>query len=313
MGRLKALLYKIYNRTLQKNSNLVFRAILDTPPIETDPDSDTLVYTLLNKENYRAYLLAVKSFLQYCPPIRVVVQNDGTFDQRSLSDLRKHLPGIEILDPQETMAGVRARANPELLQLLDYDRTCDFFVRLRFMNVVGKYPGKKVIIFDSDLVFLRKPEYVVQWIQNEHDHSAFHSDGGSFQTAGFHALDLDFSKVDIGRFNAGFTGFYNTLTYDYVRDIVSVICRGNPKLMHEYEIEQSLWSVVFNSFDPVACLDDVIKDYVASGYWTYERMQKSVLVHFVGSVRFKNLRYMRVARKVIRQLNAGAPHALAVS
>jgi hypothetical protein len=313
MGRLNALLYKVYNKTLQKNSNLVFRAILDTPPIETDPGSNTLVYTLLSQENYRAYLLAAKSFLQYCPPIKVVVQNDGTINERSQRDLRTHLPGIDILDPEETKAGVRARANPELLKLLDYDNTCDFFVRLRFMNVVGKYPGKKVIIMDSDLVFLRSPDYVVRWIQNEHDHSAFHSDGGSFQTKDFHALDIDFSKVDIGRFNAGFTGFYNTLTYDYVTQIVSTICRGNPKLMHEYEICQSLWSCVFNSFDPVVCLDDVIKDYVASGYWPYDRMKKSVLVHFVGSIRFKNFRYMRIARDVIRQLKAGSRPALATT
>ncbi len=313
MGQLNKLLSRVYNKTFQKNSNLVFRAILDTPPIETDPDSDTLVYTLLNKENYRAYLLAAKSFLQYCPPIRVVVQNDGTFDEPSIRDLRRHLPGIEILDPQETMAGVRQRANPELLRLLDYDRTCDFFVRLRLMNVVGKYPGKKVIIMDSDLVFLRSPDYVVRWIQDPQDHSAFHSDGGSFQTASFHALGLDFSKVDVGRFNAGFTGFYNSLTYDDVTRIVRVICERDPKLMHEYEIEQSLWSCVFNSFDPVVCLDDVIKDYIASGYWPYERMKHSVLVHFTASVRFNYFRYLRLAREVIRRLEAAAPRALATT
>ena len=77
MGRLNSLVFRAYNEILQKNSNLVFRAILDTPPIATDPNSDTLLITILDKPSYRAYLLAAKSLLQYCPPIRVVVQNDG--------------------------------------------------------------------------------------------------------------------------------------------------------------------------------------------------------------------------------------------
>jgi hypothetical protein len=312
MGRINDLFYKSYGRILQKNSNLVFRAILETPPIETDPESDTLLFTILDRCNYRAYLLAAKSLLQYCPPIRVVVQSDGSLDAACLRDLDRHLPGIQVLDPEESKAGVRAKADLELLRMLDYDGNCDFFVRLRFMNVVGRYPGKKIIIMDSDIVFLRNPEYVVRWIQEPDDHSAFHSDGGSFQTADFHALGLDFSKVDIGRFNAGFTGFYNTLTYPYIKEIVSVIYRRNPKLLREYEIEQSLWSVVFNSFDPVVCLDDVIKGYVASGYWSYERIKESVLVHFIGSVRFKNLRYLRVARDVIRKLKADRPIPAAV-
>jgi hypothetical protein len=299
---MSAIIFKTYNRLLQKNSNAVFRRVLTTPPVSTDPDCDTIAYTLLDQRNYRAYILAVKSLLRYCPPIRVVVQDDGTLSEVAKRDLSCHLPGIEVLAPEATRSFVRAHANRELLRLLDYDNTCDFFVQLRFMSVVGRYPGKKVMILDSDILFLKEPEYVVRWIRDDSDHSAFHSDGGSFQAADFRALGLDLSKVDTGRFNAGFTGFYNTLTYDYVRDVVSVIFSRNKRLLNEYEIEQSLWSVVFNSFDRVVCLDDVIKDYVASGYWPYDRIKKSVLAHFVGSVRFKNLRYPRLAREVIREL-----------
>jgi hypothetical protein len=188
--------------------------------------------------------------------------------------------------------------------MLDYSGSCDFFVRLRFMNVIGRYPGKKVIILDSDVVFLREPRYVVQWVQNQQDHSAFYSDGGSFQAKDFHALPLDFPRVDIARFNAGFTGFFNSLTYDYVEGVVSIIDSANPALLKGYEIEQSLWSVVFNSFDPAVCLDDVERDYVASGYWPHDRIRRSVLAHYVGSVRFHNLSYPRLARQVVRRLRA---------
>jgi hypothetical protein len=61
-----------------------------------------------------------------------------------------------------------------------------------------------------------------------------------------------------------------------------------------------------------ANLDDVQKDYVASGYWSLERMNHSVVVHFIGSARFKNLRYLRLAHRVISELcqpqRGGAHH-----
>lgn len=300
---LKNKAFRFFNRTMQRNSNLLFRGILDTPPIRTDPECHAVMYTMLDQANYRAYLLAAKSFLRFCPPIAVVVQNDGTLSDTAIGHLRDHLPGVLILGRAETIKFVGETVNRETLAQLGFEPNCDLFVKLRYLNIIHKFTEKKIIVFDSDLLFLREPTFVLEWLDSKRV-DAFHSDGGSGQGESFHKLGLDFSKVDINRFNAGFTGFFNNVRPETVSRIVAHIYERNEPLLHEYEIEQSLWSVTFNYFEKVTCLEDVAKDYVGSSFWPYGRMKQSVLVHFIGSKRFKDLSYLRLARDVVHDLKS---------
>jgi hypothetical protein len=117
-------------------------------------------------------------------------------------------------------------------------------------------------------------------------------------------MGFTFPNVDINQFSAGFIGFRNHVDAKRLGKVVSRIKASRPDLFAHWEIEQAIWSVLFNCFERPINLDDVVKDYVGSSYWDYSRMKEAVLVHFVGSRRFKNLSYLRLARKVVHELVA---------
>lgn len=316
MSQLGDCFFKIYNRILKKNSNLVFRAVLGTPPCETDPHAETILFTLLDRSNYCAYLLAAKSFLQYTPRLRVVIQSDGSLTQAITKTLRDHLPGVEIFDDRESRKLIADSADPQLLAALPPLEQCHILLVHKLLSVLYRCPGKKVILFDSDLLFFRAPAFVVDWIEDGDPQSCFHSDGGSLLAPEFKKIGFDFSRVDINQFNSGFIGFHNGWDQSCLIEVVRRIVEYDPNLLQNWEIEQAIWAVLFNEIPQPVNLDVVSKDYVASGYWPYRRIKESVFAHFVGSIRFKNLRYLRAARVVIRELkDAGFPsrHTASIS
>jgi len=294
--------FAVYNKLLKKYSNVLFYPILKTAPISTDPYSNTILYTLLDKRNYCAYLVAAKSFLQYYNKLRVVVQSDGSLDNASKKHLKEHIAGIEIYERDETWDFIKKNADSEVLDSLPDLSRCHLLLPFKLLNVIYRFKGQKVILMDSDLVFLREPAFVIDWINDGRGHS-FYSDGGSLLAEPFHEIGLEFPKVDIADFNSGIAGFHNELDHHAMSRIIRKIRAFDETLFSNWEIEQAIWSVLFNQFDNPVNLDDVQSDYVGSGWWTYSRLlEKCVVAHFVGAIRFKNLRYVRLANRVMRGL-----------
>jgi len=311
---MRRLAHKVYYRLLERSSNFLFRDILATPPRETDPESGTVLYSLLNKPNYRAYLLAAKSFLRYCPPMRVAVQSDGTLDEQCSRDLRHHLPGVELLDRQATKRLIEERADPRIHKLIPDLDSCHVPLVYKLFGSVYNFPGKKVILFDSDLLFLRNPEFVVDWIRDGRGY-CFQSDGGNSLTASFRRMGFDFSKVDINAFNAGFIGFHCNIDDKFLWDIIERIKTIEPDILYQWEVEQAVWAVLYNRMENPTDLDSLTENhsYVGSSYWPYERARRAVFVHFVSSTRWREFMYLKLARKVIQELKTSPRAAHVVS
>jgi virginiamycin A acetyltransferase len=290
-------------------ANQLFRPVLSTPPIRVNPRARVVLYSLVDRRNCRAYLVAAKSFLRFGADVRVVVQDDGTLDAACRRELETHLPGIEILSRDGTLQFIQENAGETLLQTLPDLERCNPFIALKLVNVVLRFPGQQVIVIDSDLVFLREPILILDWIQHGGG-SCFYSDGGSRLAETFHNIGFDFRKVDVADFNSGLLGFHNTVTAAELGAVLSKIEEYDPRLFQHWEIEQAIWSVLFNSLQRPVNLEHVRPSYVGSGWWTCERLlRESVLVHFVGSIRFKNLRYLKLANKVIRELKSPRPES----
>lgn len=296
--------FRLYNRVLQRCSNFVFRPVLRTPPVAVNPEAPVVLYSLLDRRNCRAYLLAVKSFLRYHSNARVVVQDDGTLDSACRRELETHVPGIEILGREETVAFLRRHADESLAAVLPDVERGHFFLLFKLMNLVLRFPGQRVILFDSDLLFLREPTLVLDWIRSGTGW-CFYGDGGSGLAKTFHEIGFDFRAVDVADFNSGFLGIPNTVTQVELATVLTKILEYDPAVLQHWEAEQSIWAVLFNGFPRPLNLERVQPGYVGSGYWSCARLRKeSVLVHFVGSIRFKNLRYVRLAREVMASLRA---------
>ncbi|AFL75882.1 hypothetical protein [Thiocystis violascens] len=71
--------------------------ILATPPLALGHDNGAVVATMLQHKDMLMYLLALKSFARWIPVSRVVVVNDGSLGSEDLRILAAHVPGIKLL------------------------------------------------------------------------------------------------------------------------------------------------------------------------------------------------------------------------
>ena len=301
-------LFRIYNKIMQKHSNLLFRSILKTPPMSTKPDSGVILYSALNKVNCRAYILAVKSFLRFYSEISVVVQNDGDLDERCLSELRHHIKGITIYSRESMDSIIQQSLSEKVKKVMppvsEYiSSTPVKILYLKLFNVIARFQNKKIIFVDSDMIFLKHPDAIIDWIIEPYKRD-FYSGGGSFLAEKFHNIGFEFKSLDIANFNSGILGIGGCINQDKLAEVLFKIREYDPSIFHEWEIEQSVWSVLLSERDDPLNLDDLQEIYIGSGWKTYAKLrEKAVIAHFVGAIRFKNFRYLRLAMDVMRELH----------
>jgi hypothetical protein len=314
MNRVRTYTFQKFNRALMECSNQIFRGILSTPAVEADPASENVIFTLLDRKNVRAYLLAIKSFLRFCPNCRfnIVVQDDGTLDPGWRKELQAHVHGIVIQDRGSAIDRLMAAAPTRLKELLPPGMgttpnrdDCCFFLPFKLLNVFYQFRDRYILLFDSDLLFIRKPGEVFESMA-PNIRRTVHSPGGNALTQDFQAIGFSFPRVNVNRFNAGFFGFYNDITESALIAAIERIAQHDPRLFRHWEIEQALWAVLLNECGDALCLKDVRQEYCGNGWRSYDSLRdRAVFVHFVGATRFRNLMYPRLARRVIRELQRG--------
>jgi hypothetical protein len=306
--KIRELSFRIYNnKIMQKNSNLLFRGILKTAPIKTNSDADTVVYCALSKPNCRAFILAAKSFLRYHNDVSVVVQDDGSLDDKCIDEIQKHILGAVVYRKDDMINLIHKKADKQLLEVIpglqEYDSCTPIkILYLKFLNVMFRFQHRKVIIIDSDLLFLRKPDEVIQWIKEPYRRD-FYGEGSNACADSYHKMGFTFKSLDIANFSSGLIGVYVKTTQDELINIFKRIKTYDPKLFKAWEIEQAVWSIVMSDGDEPLNLDELREVYIGSGWRTFKELRdKAILAHFAGAIRFKNLRYLRLAHLVINDL-----------
>jgi hypothetical protein len=298
---------RVYNKLMQQNSNFLFRKILKTSPIITNREADTILYCALERTSCRAFILAAKSFLKYYSNIAVVVQDDGTFNEKYISEIRKHIDGVIVYKKSDMMKMLREKIDKRLFKLLPgmemYEsNTSVKIMYLKFLNVIFRFNGKKVVIMDSDLLFLRRPDEIIKWIIEPY-HYDFYGEGSNAKSDSFYKMGFDFRSLDIANFSSGILGIGGQVNQDGLIDIFKRITDYDPSLFEAWEIEQALWSIIMSQRDKPINLDNLRDVYIGSGWRTYKELrEKAIIAHFAGAFRFKNLRYIRCANDVIKQL-----------
>lgn len=295
--------FYFFNKYMIQYSNIVFRGVLASPPVQTDPEADVILFSILQTNDVRAYLLAAKSFLRYTGPMNVVIQSDGSLTHRDCQEIRAHLPHAAFVSRFSTEELVRARSSKKLLRLIG---DTNWWVEIKLLNPLFRFPGKYVILFDSDLLFMKSPDAVVDCLASSPQRT-FYSPGGNALAEPFHKIGFDFSKVDVRSFNAGFIGFYNNVRLEFLEDVAESIREHDPSLFSYYDIEQALWSVLLNQTESPLNLKSQDDQYVGNGWSSFETLSdRCVMAHFVGATRFRNLMYNRLARRVIGELRQAA-------
>lgn len=298
--------FRRFSRLADQLSYHLFYGATDTPPISVDPNATPLVYSLLAHRHVTAYLLAIKSLWRFLDdaPCSVVVQSDGSLTPTDCDLLKRHVRGIEIRHKSDCDAVLGSVLPTSVRRWLpSAEKTC-FLLPLKLLHVLYAYPGRYVILLDSDVLFLRPPIEAVKCLR-EGNRRTFHSPGGSLLTKSFHEIGFDFQSIDVSDFNSGFTGFWNHFSDETIASTLRRVHEHDPGLFAAWEIEQALWCVLLSSSENPLNLGKLAPGYVGNGWRSHNELQtQSVLVHFVGSTRFRDLSYLRLGRQVMRELRA---------
>jgi hypothetical protein len=119
---------------------------------------------MLCARDLRPYLLAVKSFLRFYDDLAVVIHEDGTVTEEDRAVLRNHLPGCRIIP--STVAREHAEKVLGRDSYLFHIRGVDCFYQ-RMIDTELWSKTKKRMIMDADVLVLRRPQEVVDWIHGE--------------------------------------------------------------------------------------------------------------------------------------------------
>jgi len=236
-----------------------------------------------------------------------VVQDDGSLDERCIREIRAHIKGATIYSKAEMFELIQSRADERLSAVMpafsEYETCIPLkIVYLKLLNVTFRFQQRKVILIDSDLLFLRRPDEVIEWIINPYQRD-FYGEGSNACAESYHRMGFKFEQVDVANFSSGFIGLMVRSTQEELAVIFERIRTFDPTLFRSWEIEQALWSILFNTGTDPLNLDELREVYIGSGWRTYKELRdKAVLAHFAGAFRFKNLRYLRLADIVMRNL-----------
>jgi hypothetical protein len=136
--------------------------ILSSPPTACDPEAACAVHTMLSARDIPLYLAAIKSFLRFYPSVAVVVHSDGSLSTPDEVVLCRHVPGCKVISTSEADARAHDRLAPD--SLLSQWRARDASYR-RVIDTELWASTPKRIIMDSDMLALRSPSEIIDWIE----------------------------------------------------------------------------------------------------------------------------------------------------
>ena len=291
------------------------RGIHDTPPIRCQPDAVCELHTMLSRRDLPLYLVAAKSFLRFHTDVAVVVHDDGSLDKACLAMLERHLPDCRIVHAAEAdaKAAKTLRAWPQLQRF----RALDASWRRLLDTELWSRTGKRIIM-DSDIITLRTPHEVIEWIESDERPflmgkpsatpfvpSTKPAPANAHVQTKFKAKVMELAtSLDVpAAFEDGTTGgFYGCRTEHQAFDLIERLLQSASVLgipMCEWGGEQS---VVIFLLSIAGAFRLNTEQYInfypdMEGY-----LSLATLVHFIGSYRFHRGHYLKIATRVVSEL-----------
>lgn len=143
-----------------------FKPVDSTKPLKCNPSARTEVHTLTCHDHVFMYITAIKSLLRFVADLAVVVHDDGSLTTEDVSRIEHHIVGIKVIRRREADEMVGKLLTP-------YPRTASYRAAvinsLELTDHALLASREKVIITNSDTLFLRRPEEVIRWIEADKD------------------------------------------------------------------------------------------------------------------------------------------------
>jgi len=280
-----------------------FSPVLKATPLVSQPQAPLALVTLLNHNDLLIYLLALNSAFKHLQPCQIHVINDGSLTDEDLSKLRTQVKNI-------TLAHIKDVPNTNCPKGACWERL------LYISDLVHKV---SVLQLDSDiLVNLPIPEIKQAFLDNfsfcitgqqnstllpvtEHVSLAATFQGQQVQTLAEQALGKlrNSENLFYGRGCAAFAGFsLNSFSRKDVEDFSQQMTEhlGLAK-WSEWGSEQVASNFIISNTKNRFLLPN--PRY--ANYWPDQPVdyEKSAVIHFIGTNRFKKGLYFKLGKKVI--------------
>ena len=298
----------------------LFRGVRKTPPLACNPDADTGLHSAVPHRYVHAYLLAAKSFLRYHADIAVFVHNDGSLQAGDKALIRRHLPGVRIIERTEADERFEQEVADPFLSRVRGSYTS----YLKLFDPTLFSERKRIIIVDTDTLFLRRPDAVIDWARNGGT-PWFHlaprgnmkkagkggnagsppSGNAHIQTKIMEGLDeinaglgTDY-RIEQG-FCSGFIGYETgTIRFDALKQLFEVLFARYGDSIFRWGAEQTVHGLNLCAAGAEAL---PIDDYFVFTQFNAEHAHNGTFVHFVGENRFYQMRYPQLAKQIVEEL-----------
>ena len=283
--------YRSLTNFLNEHTNFVFRHVLKTPAIECNPNAGVDYVSLICHRDIHIFLLACKSFLRFYRDVSVVADSDGTLTRSDIQVLQRQIPGIQIVRRLEADERVSNEIESDLLKAI---RERDVsFIKLIDVNL---FSTKRRIVVDSDILFLRPPTEIIDWIESDNNRAFHHVNLDANNRFREHlesfnkALNTNISSLD---YCSGFIGYPSSLPFSDIDQVISVLRR----IGEGWGLEQCAYA--FLLMDRSDKLSE--RRYLAVMKNPTEKdARDAIMIHFVGKLR--HYKYYTLGMKVITEL-----------
>ena len=270
---------------------------------------------MLGHADLLMYLTAIKSFLRFRPRAGVAAHSDGSLSARDEDLLRAHVPGIRIVAAREADDRAARDLNPFLAEWRVRDAS---WRRVIDTELWCETPRRMII--DSDILTVRRPDAVLEWIAGEGMNAGRPLMFGAVDpkpagpipegTGKRHIQDVfrerlahvaAAANLPPEFYQGGTSGYYGCTREISLEEIERLIHAGLTAgvPMAEWGGEQCLVVFRLSTADPIR-LD--IRKYFNFGPETLDRLSEAAVIHFFGTYRFDRGIYPRLAREVVRDL-----------
>ena len=301
--------YSIKDRLRRAHFRHACRAVFDAPPLVLDSSSPAIVFSQLPHKDLMMFLVALRSFARYVPVKGVHLLSDGsvTADDRAL--LREFIPGLVFHE----LTDFRSDACPA--------GGC----WERLLGIAELVRDHYVIQLDSDTLAIAAIDEVAGCVRNDTAFTLGTWDRQEFETMAERATqaktiiagqnnshiqvvaeaNLDkLSGYESLRYVRGCAGFAGFPVRSFSRERVEALSQEmyaalGPK-WNTWGSEQFASNVIVANSARAAVLPH-------PKYCACNRVQaETAFIHFIGSCRFNDGTYARLARRVIGELHGRA-------
>ncbi len=148
-----------------KNRFFGARLLKKLSKFEYIPDSKIELHSLCQKKDLWMLACSLRSFL-YHSGLRpnIVIHDDGSIDDESAKLIESKFSGLRVLHKKE--ADELIKNFPGITEKVVNYRTKGHIMIMEFMDIFLLSKAETVVVYDSDIMFYKKPEEVINFFNN---------------------------------------------------------------------------------------------------------------------------------------------------